>query len=124
MRVIETPPRDTNTYQVTALDVEGAEQGYTLTITDSVGDTTQSVRYFEASAPAVAITSISSDAGEFTVVSAAAHLLEAGDTVTIAGSSVSDYNTVWTVASVTNATTFVVTETSDFGAATGGTLVD
>lgn len=124
MRTIALPPRDTNTYQVTALDVDGPEQGYTLTITDSDGDTTQSVLYFDSFTPAVALTSISSDANEFTVISAVDHLLVAGDTILIADTTVSGYNTAWVVASVTDSTTFVVTDTNDFGAATGGTVTN
>ena len=85
----------------------------------SVGDI---INISNAVMPEVVVTSISSDANEFTVISAAVHLLEAGDSVVITGASVGGYNASWTVASVTDTTTFVVTETSNFGAATGGTV--
>lgn len=68
------------------------------------------------------ITSISSTATDFTVL-ATAHGLRVGDRITISGASVSGYNATWTVDVVNNAGSFTVNETSNFGAATGGTFV-
>lgn len=68
------------------------------------------------------ITSIASTATEFTVT-ATAHGLRAGDKITISGSSDSDYNATWTVATVVNANSFTVADTNNFGSGTGGTFV-
>lgn len=68
------------------------------------------------------ITSIASTVTEFTVT-ATAHGLRVGDKITISGSSDSDYNATWTVATVVNANSFTVADTNNYGSATGGTFV-
>jgi hypothetical protein len=83
----------------------------------SVGD---EITITNAVMPTVGVTSISSDASEFTVITAAANLYSVSDSILIEGTTVGGYTGTWTVASVTNATTFVVTEASNFGSATGG----
>lgn len=68
------------------------------------------------------IDSVASTPTEFTVTLSENHHFQPGNVITIAGVTPSDYNGEWTVASVTSATV-TITEASDFGAGTGGTLV-
>lgn len=68
------------------------------------------------------ITSYSSTATDFEVTTAATHSLTVGDYVKIEGASVSSYNGIWQVASTPTTTTFTVDDTTNAGAATGGTF--
>jgi hypothetical protein len=68
------------------------------------------------------ITSYSSTATDFEVTTASAHSLTTGDYVKIEGASVSSYNGIWLVASTPTTTTFTIDDTTNAGAATGGTF--
>lgn len=68
------------------------------------------------------ISSYSSTATDFEVTTSSTHSLTAGDYVKIAGASVSSYNGIWLVASTPTTTTFTVDDTTNAGAATGGTF--
>lgn len=75
--------------------------------------------------PAVTITSINCSNDVNTVVTAATDNLVAGEEVVIAGDSVAGFNGNWSVASITNGTTFTYnhTDTADCGSVgAGGTV--
>lgn len=69
-----------------------------------------------------AITSISSTATEFTVTTSTSHGLTAGDDIKIIGSTPSDYNGIWEVATIPTTTTFTVANTGNFASSSSATL--
>ncbi len=71
---------------------------------------------------AVAISSITSTALDFTVNTSAVHNKSPGDSIVIGGATPSGYNATWTVATVVDADTLTVTDSSNLGAGSGGTL--
>jgi hypothetical protein len=70
----------------------------------------------------VAISTITSTSLDFTVNTAAAHGKSPGDSIVIAGSTPPGYNGTWTVATVIDADSLTVNDTSNLGAGSGGTL--
>lgn len=72
--------------------------------------------------PKINISSITSNATDFTVTTSAAHNLSATDSIEIEGVTPSAYNNTWVVASVGSSTEFTVTSAANPGAGSGGTV--